>query len=145
MDLSNLRPAEGSVHSDNFRRGRGHGSGNGKTAGKGHKGQKARSGAPRPGFEGGQMPLYRRLPKRGFTNRNTQDIVAVKVGFLERLEEGAVVTAETLLAAGIIRHARDGVKIIDGGELTKKLTVKVRASEGAKAKIEAVGGTCEVE
>ena len=104
MDLSNLRPAEGSVHSDNFRRGRGHGSGNGKTAGKGHKGQKARSGAPRPGFEGGQMPLYRRLPKRGFTNRNTQDIVAVKVGFLERLEEGAVVTAETLLAAGIIRH-----------------------------------------
>ena len=145
MDLSNLRPAEGSVHSDNFRRGRGHGSGNGKTAGKGHKGQKARSGAPRPGFEGGQMPLYRRLPKRGFTNRNTQDIVAVKVGFLERLEEGAVVTAETLLAAGIIRHARDGVKIIDGGELTKKLTVKVRTSEGAKAKIEAVGGTCEVE
>ena len=101
MDLSNLRPAEGSVHSDNFRRGRGHGSGNGKTAGKGHKGQKARSGAPRPGFEGGQMPLYRRLPKRGFTNRNTQDIVAVKIGFLERLEEGAVVTAETLLAAGI--------------------------------------------
>ena len=145
MDLSNLRPAEGSVHSDNFRRGRGHGSGNGKTAGKGHKGQKARSGAPRPGFEGGQMPLYRRLPKRGFTNRNTQDIVAVKVGFLESLEEGAVVTAETLLAAGIIRHARDGVKIIDGGELTKKLTVKVSTSEGAKAKIEAVGGTCEVE
>ena len=145
MDLSNLRPAEGSVHSDNFRRGRGHGSGNGKTAGKGHKGQKARSGAPRPGFEGGQMPLYRRLPKRGFTNRNTQDIVAVKVGFLERLEEGAVVTDETLLAAGIIRHARDGVKIIDGGELTKKLTVKVSTSEGAKAKIEAVGGTCEVE
>ena len=144
MDLSNLRPAEGSVHSDNFRRGRGHGSGNGKTAGKGHKGQKARSGAPRPGFEGGQMPLYRRLPKRGFTNRNTQDIVAVKVGFLERLEEGAVVTAETLLAAGIIRHARDGVKIIDGGELTKKLTVKVSTSEGAKAKIEAAGGTCEV-
>ena len=145
MDLSNLRPAEGSVHSDNFRRGRGHGSGNGKTAGKGHKGQKARSGAPRPGFEGGQMPLYRRLPKRGFTNRNTQDIVAVKVGFLERLEEGAVVTAETLLAAGIIRHARDGVKIIDGGELTKKLSVKVSTSEGAKAKTEAVGGTCEVE
>ena len=145
MDLANLSPAAGSVSSNNFRRGRGHGSGNGKTAGKGHKGQKARSGAPRPGFEGGQMPLYRRLPKRGFTNRNTQDIVAVKVGFLERLEEGAVVTAETLLAAGIIRHARDGVKIIDGGELTKKLTVKVSTSEGAKAKIEAVGGTCEVE
>jgi len=145
MDLSTLKPAAGSKHNDNFRRGRGESSGNGKTAGKGHKGQKARSGAPRPGFEGGQMPLYRRLPKRGFTNRNTQDIVAVKVGFLERLEEGAVVTAETLLAAGIIRHARDGVKIIDGGELTKKLTVKVRTSEGAKAKIEAVGGTCEVE
>ena len=145
MDLSNLRPAEGSVHSDNFRRGRGHGSGNGKTAGKGHKGQKARSGAPRPGFEGGQMPLYRRLPKRGFTNRNTQDIVAVKVGFLERLEEGAVVTAETLLAAGIIRHARDGVKALGGGELSKKLTVKLNAfSESAKAKIEAAGGTCEV-
>ena len=145
MDLSNLRPAEGSVHSGNFRRGRGHGSGNGKTAGKGHKGQKARSGAPRPGFEGGQMPLYRRLPKRGFTNRNTQDIVAVKVGFLERLEEGAVVTAETLLAAGIIRHARDGVKIIDGGELTKKLTVKVNAySASAKEKIESQGGTAEV-
>lgn len=145
MDLSTLAPAAGAVSRDDFRRGRGHGSGNGKTAGKGHKGQKARSGAPRPGFEGGQMPLYRRLPKRGFTNRNTQDIVAVKVGFLERLEEGAVVTAETLLAAGIIRHARDGVKIIDGGELTKKLTVKVSTSEGAKAKIEAVGGTCEVE
>ena len=145
MDLSTLKPAAGSKHNDNFRRGRGESSGNGKTAGKGHKGQKARSGAPRPGFEGGQMPLYRRLPKRGFTNRNTQDIVAVKVGFLERLEEGAVVTAETLLAAGIIRHARDGVKIIDGGELTKKLTVKVSTSEGAKAKIEAVGGTCEVE
>ena len=145
MDLSTLAPAAGAVSRDDFRRGRGHGSGNGKTAGKGHKGQKARSGAPRPGFEGGQMPLYRRLPKRGFTNRNTQDIVAVKIGFLERLEEGAVVTAETLLAAGIIRHARDGVKIIDGGELTKKLTVKVRTSEGAKAKIEAVGGTCEVE
>ena len=145
MELSNLRPAEGSTHGDRFRRGRGHGSGNGKTAGKGHKGQLARSGHKKAGFEGGQMPLYRRLPKRGFTNRNTQDIVAVKVGFLERLEEGAVVTAETLLAAGIIRHARDGVKIIDGGELTKKLTVKVSTSEGAKAKIEAVGGTCEVE
>ena len=145
MDLSNLRPAEGAVHSDNFRRGRGHGSGNGKTAGKGHKGQKARSGAPRPGFEGGQMPLYRRLPKRGFKNRNTKDIVAVNVERLEKVENGSEVTAESLIALGIISHARDGVKILGNGELTKKLTVKVNAvSEGAKAKIEAVGGTCEV-
>ena len=145
MDLSNLRPAEGSVHSDSFRRGRGHGSGNGKTAGKGHKGQKARSGAPRPGFEGGQMPLYRRLPKRGFKNRNTKDIVAINVDFLNRLEDGAVVTAESLVEAGVIRHARDGVKILGKGDLTKKLTVKVSAvSESAKAKIEAAGGTCEV-
>ena len=145
MDLSNLRPAEGAVHSDNFRRGRGHGSGNGKTAGKGHKGQKARSGAPRPGFEGGQMPLYRRLPKRGFKNRNTKDIVAVNVERLEKFENGSEVTAESLIALGIISHARDGVKILGNGELTKKLTVKVGAvSDGAKAKIEAVGGTCEV-
>ena len=145
MDLSNLRPAEGAVHSDNFRRGRGHGSGNGKTAGKGHKGQKARSGAPRPGFEGGQMPLYRRLPKRGFKNCNTKDIVAVNVERLEKFENGSEVTAESLIALGIISHARDGVKILGNGELTKKLTVKVNAvSEGAKAKIEAVGGTCEV-
>lgn len=145
MDLSNLRPAEGSVHSDNFRRGRGHGSGNGKTAGKGHKGQKARSGAPRPGFEGGQMPLYRRIPKRGFTNRNTKEIVAVNVGLLERFEAGSEITAETLIQAGIVSNARDGIKMLGNGELTKKLTVRVRAfSESAKAKIEAVGGTCEV-
>lgn len=145
MDLSNLRPAEGSKHSDNFRRGRGHASGNGKTAGKGHKGQKARSGAPRPGFEGGQMPLYRRIPKRGFTNRNTKDIVAINVSALERLENGAEVTAKSLIEAGIIRHERDGVKILGQGELTKKLTVKVSAvSESAKAKIEAAGGSCEV-
>ena len=91
MELSNLRRAEGSKHSDNFRRGRGHGSGNGKTAGKGHKGQKARSGAPRPGFEGGQMPLYRRIPKRGFTNRNTQEIVAINLSALEVFENDAVV------------------------------------------------------
>ncbi len=144
MDLSNLRPAEGSVHSDNFRRGRGHASGNGKTAGKGHKGQKARSGAPRPGFEGGQMPLYRRIPKRGFKNRNTKDIVSINVDMLEKLEAGSEVTAETLIQAGIISHARDGIKILGNGELTKKLSVKVNAfSESAKAKIEAVGGTCE--
>lgn len=145
MELSNLRPAEGSKHSDNFRRGRGHGSGNGKTAGKGHKGQKARSGAPRPGFEGGQMPLYRRLPKRGFKNRNTKEIVGINVDALERFENDTVVTVETLLETGIVKNPRDGVKILGNGELTKKLTVKVDAfSEGAKAKIEAVGGTCEV-
>ena len=130
---------------DSFRRGRGHGSGNGKTAGKGHKGQKARSGAPRPGFEGGQMPLYRRLPKRGFKNRNTKEIVGINVDALERFENDTVVTVETLLETGIVKNPRDGVKILGNGELTKKLTVKVDAfSEGAKAKIEAVGGTCEV-
>ena len=145
MDLSNLRPAEGSVHSDNFRRGRGHGSGNGKTAGKGHKGQKARSGAPRPGFEGGQMPLYRRLPKRGFKNRNTKNIIAFNIHELERFEDGAVVTVESLVEKGIIGDVCDGVKALGGGELTKKLTVKLNAfSESAKAKIEAAGGTCEV-
>ena len=145
MELSHLKPAEGSKHSDSFRRGRGHGSGNGKTAGKGHKGQKARSGAPRPGFEGGQMPLYRRLPKRGFKNRNTKEIVGINVDALERFENDTVVTVETLLETGIVKNPRDGVKILGNGELTKKLTVKVDAfSEGAKAKIEAVGGTCEV-
>ena len=145
MDLSNLQPAEGSKHSDNFRRGRGHGSGNGKTAGKGHKGQKARSGAPRLGFEGGQMPLYRRIPKRGFTNRNTKVIVGINVHELEKFDNGAVVTVETLLESGVVKNPRDGIKILGNGELTKKLTVKVDAfSEGAKTKIEALGGTCEV-
>ena len=145
MELSNLQPAVGSKHSDSFRRGRGHGSGNGKTAGKGHKGQKARSGATRPGFEGGQMPLYRRLPKRGVTNRNSKTIVGINVSALERFENDTVVTVETLIEAGIVKNPRDGVKILGNGELTKKLTVKVDAvSEGAKAKIEAVGGTCEV-
>ncbi len=145
MNLSNLQPAVGSTHNDNFRRGRGHGSGNGKTAGKGHKGQKARSGAPRIGFEGGQMPLYRRIPKRGFTNRNTKVIVGINVDALNRFEDGAVVTVESLLETGIIKNPRDGVKILGNGELTKKLTVKVNAfSEGAKTKIEAVGGIAEV-
>ena len=145
MDLSNLRPAEGSKQSDAFRRGRGHGSGNGKTAGKGHKGQKARSGATRPGFEGGQMPLYRRLPKRGFTNRNSKVIVGINVEALERFENDAVVTVETLMECGIVKNPRDGVKILGNGELTKKLTVKVNAfSEGAKTKIEAAGGSVEV-
>ena len=145
MDLSNLSPAAGSKHSDNFRRGRGHGSGNGKTAGKGHKGQKARSGAPRPGFEGGQMPLYRRLPKRGFTNRNTLDIEAINVSALERFDNDTEVTIDTLIETGIIKSVKDGVKILGNGELTKKLTVKANAfSASAKEKIEAVGGTCEV-
>lgn len=145
MELSNLRPAEGSKHSNNFRRGRGHGSGNGKTAGKGHKGQKARSGSPRPGFEGGQMPLYRRIPKRGFTNRNTKEIVGINVSALERFENGAEVTVEALIETGIVKNPRDGVKILGNGEITKKLNVKANAfSEGAKQKIEALGGTCEV-
>ena len=145
MDLSNLRAAEGSTHNDNFRRGRGHGSGNGKTAGKGHKGQKARSGAPRPGFEGGQMPLYRRLPKRGFKCRNSKEIIGINVSALERFENGSVVSIETLLEAGIIKNTADGVKILGNGELTKKLTVQANAfSAGAVEKIEALGGKAEV-
>ena len=145
MDLSNLRPAEGSVQSDNFRRGRGHGSGNGKTAGKGHKGQKARSGAPRPGFEGGKMPLYRRLPKRGFTCRNSKTIIGINMSALEVFDNDAVVTVDTLIEKGIVKNPRDGVKILGGGELTKKLTVQVNAfSESAKEKIEALGGKAEV-
>lgn len=145
MDLSNLQPAEGSRQNDNFRRGRGHGSGNGKTAGKGHKGQKARSGAPRPGFEGGQMPLYRRLPKRGFTNRNTKLVAYVNVEKLNKFEDGAVVDIQTLVEAGAVKNRFDAVKILGNGDLTKKLTVKANAfSEGAKAKIEAAGGNVEV-
>ena len=145
MDLSNLRPAEGSKHSDNFRRGRGHGSGNGKTAGKGHKGQKARSGGTRPGFEGGQMPLYRRIPKRGFTNRNTKEIVGINVSALEVFENDTVVSVETLIEAGIVKNPRDGVKILGNGELTKKLTVQANAfSASAAAKNESLGGKAEV-
>ena len=145
MNLSSLKPAEGATTSDNFRRGRGHGSGNGKTAGKGHKGQKARSGAPRPGFEGGQMPLYRLLPKRGFKNRNTKEIVAINVGVLECFDNGATVDVLALVEAGIVKNPRDGVKILGNGELTKKLDVKADAfSASAKEKIEAVGGTAEV-
>ena len=144
MELSNIRPAEGSKHND-FRRGRGHASGNGKTAGFGHKGQKARSGRPRAGFEGGQMPLYRRLPKRGFKNYNKKDIAAVGLHALEaKFEDGAVVDIQALLEKGIIKDVKDGVKVIGGGELTKKLTVRVNAfSAGAKEKIESLGGTAE--
>ena len=145
MELSNLQPAAGSKQSDNFRRGRGHGSGNGKTAGKGHKGQKARSGAPRIGFEGGQMPLYRRLPKRGFKNRNAKEIIAINVSALEAFDNGAEVGVNELLERGVINKVADGVKILGNGELTKKLNVKVSAySESAKEKIEALGGTAEV-
>ncbi|MBD5501214.1 MAG: 50S ribosomal protein L15 [Lachnospiraceae bacterium] len=145
MELSNLRPAKGSVKSDNFRRGRGHGSGNGKTAGKGHKGQKARSGAPRPGFEGGQMPLYRRIPKRGFTCPSHKEIVGINVSALNKFDDGAVVDIEALINAGIVKNPKDGVKILGNGEITKKLTVTAHAfSESAKEKIEAIGGTVEV-
>ena len=145
MDLSNLRPADGSKQSDNFRRGRGHGSGNGKTAGKGHKGQKARSGAPRPGFEGGQLPLYRRLPKRGFTNINSKDIVAIGLDRLNVFEDGAEVTVEALVEKGIVSNPKDGVKILGNGEITKKLDVKVNAySASAAEKIQAAGGKAEV-
>ena len=145
MNLSELRPAVGSKQSKNFRRGRGHGSGNGKTAGKGHKGQKARSGAPRVGFEGGQTPLYRRIPKRGFTNRNSKIIVAINVDVLNRFDDGATVTVDSLKEAGIIKNPRDGVKILGNGELTKKLDVKVNAfSASAIEKIQALGGNAEV-
>lgn len=145
MNLSDLRPAEGSKHSNSFRKGRGHGSGNGKTAGKGHKGQKARSGAPRAGFEGGQMPLYRRLPKRGFKNYNSKEIIAINVSMLNKFEDGAEVTIESLLENGIISNPKDGVKILGNGELTKKLNVKVSAfSESAIEKIKALGGNAEV-
>ena len=145
MNLSELRPADGSKHSQNFRRGRGHGSGNGKTAGKGHKGQKARSGATRIGFEGGQMPLYRRLPKRGFHNRNTKIVVTINLDTLNRFEDGAEVTVESLVNMGIVKNPRDGVKVLGNGELTKKLDVKLNAfSASAVEKIQALGGKAEV-
>ena len=126
MDLSNLRPADGSKHSDNFRRGRGH-------------------GATRPGFEGGQMPLYRRIPKRGFKCRNSKEIVGINVSALERFEDGATVSVETMIECGLVTNPRDGVKILGNGELTKKLTVQANAfSAGAVEKIEALGGKAEV-
>ena len=145
MKLHELSPVEGSKK-DSKRIGRGHGSGWGKTAGKGHKGQKARSGGSiRPGFEGGQMPLQRRIPKRGFTNRNEKHIVGINLSALERFDNDAVVSVETLIEAGIVKNPRDGVKILGNGELTKKLTVKANAfSASAKEKIEALGGNAEV-
>ena len=144
MKLHELSPAPGS-NTKAFRKGRGNGSGSGKTAGKGHKGQNARSGGGvRPGFEGGQMPLYRRLPKRGFTNRNTKDIVAINVDRLNVFEDGETVTISALVEKGVVSNPRDGVKLLGNGNLEKKLTVKVTAvSQGAKEKIEALGGSVE--
>ena len=145
MKLHELSPAEGSAKAA-WRKGRGTGSGNGKTAGKGHKGQNARSGGGvRPGFEGGQIPLYRRLPKRGFNNVFAKHYAIVNVSDLEAFENGAVVNAEALLEKRIIRKALDGVKILGRGEFTKKVTVQAAIfSAGAKEKIESVGGKCEV-
>ena len=145
MKLYELSPAEGSTK-ENFRKGRGAGSGNGKTAGKGHKGQNARSGGGvRPGFEGGQIPLYRRLPKRGFNNVFAKHYAIVNVSDLEIFDNGAVITTEALLEKRIIRKALDGVKILGRGELTKKVTVQAAIfSASAKEKIESVGGKCEV-
>ena len=148
MELHNLHPAPGAKHQDRFRRGRGHGSGNGKTAGYGHKGQKARSGAPRVGFEGGQMPLYRRIPKRGFKNINHKEIAIVNVSTLEKLyNDGDTVTIEDLYSKKVFKGKKkfDGYKVLGNGELTKKLTVKMSAfSASAKEKIEAAGGKAEV-
>ena len=146
MDLSTLRPAEGSKKSDSFRRGRGHGSGNGKTAGKGHKGQNARSGGGvRPGFEGGQLPLYRKLPKRGFTNHFSKQYAIVNLKTLEKYEAGTVVDIEKLIADKVIKNRFDGLKVLANGELTKALTVKAAVfSASAKAKLEAAGGQAAV-
>lgn len=145
MKLHELSPVEGSKKSVK-RIGRGHGSGQGKTAGKGHKGQKARSGkGMRVGFEGGQMPLQRRLPKRGFNNIFAKKVVSVNVGALNKFEDGAVVDIAALVEAGIVKGSFDAVKVLSNGNLSKKLTVKVSAySEAAKAKIEAAGGKAEV-
>jgi large subunit ribosomal protein L15 len=145
MKLGELKPSDGAV-TKSFRRGRGHGSGNGKTAGKGHKGQKARSGAGgKVGFEGGQLPLYRRLPKRGFHNRNTKEIIAISVRLLDAFDDGATVDIQALKSKGLISNPKDGVKILGNGEITKKLTVQVNAySKSAAEKIEAAGGKAEV-
>ena len=145
MKLNELSPAPGSVKKS-FRVGRGAGSGNGKTAGAGHKGQKARSGrSVRPGFEGGQMPLARRVPKRGFVNIFGKEYVGINVDVLEKFEDGAVVDAQAIREAGIVKNSRDGIKILGRGELTKKLTVRAAAfSESAKQRIEAAGGKAEV-
>ena len=145
MKLHELSPAYGSAKAS-YRKGRGAGSGNGKTAGKGHKGQNARSGGGvRPGFEGGQFPIYRQLPKRGFNNKRFATVYAtVNVSELNRFEDGAIVDIQTLLDARVIRKAQDGLKVLGNGEITKKLTVKAaKFSAAAKEKIEAAGGSCE--
>ena len=146
MKLHELAPAPG-ANTESYRRGSGHGSGNGKTAGKGHKGQKARSGGSiRPGFEGGQMPLQRQIPKRGFKNIFATQYAIVNVGDLEIFENGTVVNEQTLVEAGLLKKTLDGVKVLGNGELTKQLTVEVAAfSESAKQKIEEVGGKAEVK
>ena len=144
MYINDLSPVAGSTHVDK-RKGRGHATGNGKTAGRGHKGQKARSGSKKNGFEGGQMPLARRIPKRGFNNIFAKPLESVNVSVLEKFEDGAVVDAQALLDAGILSKCRYGVKFLGNGEVTKKLTVKAAAfSETAKQKIEAAGGKAEV-
>ena len=146
MKLHELSPAEGSVKAS-YRKGRGPGSGNGKTAGKGHKGQNARSGGGvRPGFEGGQLPLYRKLPKRGFKNRFAVNYATVNVSVLNRFEDGETVNLEKLMECGIVRKPLDGLKILGSGEITKKLTVEAKVfSASAKEKIEAAGGKTEVK
>ena len=145
MKLHELSPAEGSAKAA-FRKGRGVGSGNGKTAGKGHKGQNARSGGGvRPGFEGGQLPLYRKLPKRGFHNKFAVNYAIVNVEELNRYEDGAIVDVNTLLADRVIRKSLDGLKVLGNGNITKKLTVQATVfSASAKEKIEAAGGKAEV-
>ncbi|OON95395.1 MAG: 50S ribosomal protein L15 [Candidatus Epulonipiscium fishelsonii] len=145
MNLSQLKPSPGSK-TKAFRVGRGHGSGNGKFAGRGRDGQNSRSGGGvRPGFEGGQMPLYRRLPKRGFHNRNSKEIIDIDISLLNRFENGETVTVESFTKKGIVKNSRDGIKILGNGELTKKLNVNVHAfSKSAKEKIEALGGKAEV-
>jgi len=146
MKLHELKPAEGSTHAQK-RLGRGIGSGHGKTSGKGHKGQNSRAGGGvRPGFEGGQNPLFRRMPKRGFNNISKKDIVVLNVRDLERFDNGSLITLETLLDSGLIKAVKDGVKILATGELTKALTVKIdKVSPAAAKKIVAVGGKVEVE
>ena len=146
MKLHELSPAAGSAKAA-WRKGRGPGSGNGKTAGKGHKGQNARSGGGvRPGFEGGQLPLYRKLPKRGFNNKFAKEYATVNVSDLNRFEDGATVTLESLVNCGIVRKEYDGLKVLGNGELTKKLTVEAKVfTATAKEKIEAAGGNAEVK
>ncbi|MBQ4647769.1 MAG: 50S ribosomal protein L15 [Clostridia bacterium] len=145
MKLHELSPAEGSAKS-RYRKGRGPGSGNGKTAGKGHKGQNARSGGGvRPGFEGGQLPIYRRLPKRGFNNHFSKEYAIINVGSLNDFDEGSVINVQTLLDSGVINKELDGLKVLGNGELTKKLTVEAKIfSASAKEKIEAAGGKAQV-